>query len=333
MAILSITIPPLGRDVSVRLVRWCKAVGDPVHDQETVGFLQIGSEVFLAEIPSPGSGILTALEASPGDPVRPGQVVGHVNGEAAEPTRPEFVAPLPGPSTTLAEARRVANAANDSGMLASHWQSLGMALVCVLSALFASQRPHAAAFASLSGLGLAYFALSAWATHLRISGQTPGWDLSAMRHRRLWTVLTFIAAASLPVGLAFTEPLASWLAREGRTSADVLKDMLPAIIAVVGCGFFAVGHLKPRNLAIVGLSAVGVALIVLSSTRPLTTEALVMVAAFVTWPVLTFADHDRQIQARREPAAHPLVRPMTPLPTKSLPSKAKSAPLVVLHFR
>ena len=86
MTTLSVTIPPLGRDgVSVRLVRWCKAVGDPVRDEEPIGFLQIGAEVFLAEIPSPGSGVLAALHAFPGDPIRAGQVVGHVHAETAEP--------------------------------------------------------------------------------------------------------------------------------------------------------------------------------------------------------------------------------------------------------
>jgi pyruvate/2-oxoglutarate dehydrogenase complex dihydrolipoamide acyltransferase (E2) component len=337
MATLSVTIPALGRDgLSVRLVRWSKAVGDHVRADEPLGFLQIGTEVFLAEIPSPGSGVLTALHAFPGDPIRAGQVVGHVHTETHEAVRAEaeIVAAHPHPPATSIDTRQAVavHEAAIGGTLAGSWQALAMAAVGVASVLMTNRRPDEPVLALLAGLGLAYFALPAWASYARRSGPAPAWDLSAPRHGRLWTVFTFIAAISLPAGLALTEPLTSWLAREGRTSADVLKDVLPAMVAVVGCSFFAVRQLKPRGPAIVGLAAIGAALIVVSSTRTLTGETLLMLAAFVAWPVLTFAEHDRHVQTQHERGADaPVASPTLPIAPPA--STAKGTPLLVQHVR
>ena len=183
-------------------------------------------------------------------------------------------------------------------------------------------------FACLAGLGLAYFALSgvggspatfrAGARVGPVGRAAPASLDRSHVHRSRQPACRPGAhrAARLVAGAR-----GSYLGRraEGRAASDCCRRRLQLLRR---------RHLKPRGLAIVGLAAVGAALIVLSSTRPLTSEALVMVAAFVAWPVLTFAEHERHVESR--PGDEPRRRPRWPsttarCPLAPPPSSAKSA--------
>lgn len=317
MSGFSVTIPALGRDgVSVQLVRWCKAVGDRVAADEPIGFLQVGTEVFLNEVSSPGAGVLTAIHVFPGDPIRAGQVVAHVQAEVRMPP-PILSQPMPPPDEVApplaVPAEPEASPAATPGTSASWWQGLVAASACLLAVTLTGERADDLGFLVMAALGLGYHAASGTAARHWVTG---------VPARHAWTSLAFVAAAVVPAYLATTQPLAAWLARGGRPSADLWMDVLPTVILTVLGGYLAVDRLKPRGLAIVGLAAIGAALMVLSSTKPLTSDVLVLVAAFVAWPTLTFAEHHRRGGAPLAHASQPSAAP-----------GATRSPLLFQHIR
>ncbi|NTU59385.1 MAG: 2-oxoglutarate dehydrogenase complex dihydrolipoyllysine-residue succinyltransferase [Chlorobiaceae bacterium] len=108
MAIVDVTIPPLSESVAeATMLGWRKKPGDPVSQDETLFEIETDKVVF--EVPSPASGVLTAITAGDGDIVVAGQSVASIDTEAAagevsdapqavqEPVAAPSEAPAPAP--------------------------------------------------------------------------------------------------------------------------------------------------------------------------------------------------------------------------------------------
>jgi pyruvate/2-oxoglutarate dehydrogenase complex dihydrolipoamide acyltransferase (E2) component len=293
MNTVSVTIPPLGRDgVSVQLVSWSKAVGDAVLAAEPLGFLQVDAEAFFAEIPSPSAGVVAALHAFPGDPIRVGQVVAHIQVE--EPGRQAVadLTVLPGVTAPRPVSGGFAPAIHATGPRA--WTGLAVAAACLVAMAVAGPRDDETTVLRTSVLGLAFFALATtapkWWPLLRgLRRVLP----SGFAWHHVWLLVSFVAAAIVPHHMATTQPLAGWFAHSGYNWPDGVGNALPpTVMAVVG-SYLAVNWFKPRGLAAVGLAAIGALLLVFSSTKDLNTQNLLFVGIFVAWPVFAFVEYAR----------------------------------------
>ncbi|HMT08712.1 MAG TPA: hypothetical protein PKA82_11965, partial [Pyrinomonadaceae bacterium] len=79
---VDVVMPQMGESITEGTVsRWLKAVGDTIAKDEAI--LEISTDKVDAEVPSPGAGILLAINVPEGETVEVGTVVAVV-GEAGE---------------------------------------------------------------------------------------------------------------------------------------------------------------------------------------------------------------------------------------------------------
>src|SRR5262245_34861564 len=83
---VDVVMPQMGESITEGTVsKWLKAVGDRVEKDEAI--LEISTDKVDAEVPSPGAGVLLAINTAEGETVEVGTVVAVIGeqGEVAAP--------------------------------------------------------------------------------------------------------------------------------------------------------------------------------------------------------------------------------------------------------
>src|ERR1700754_5009153 len=97
---VSVTLPALGESVTEGTVtRWLKAEGESVEADEPL--LEVSTDKVDTEIPSPASGVLSAIKVAEAETVEVGAelaVIDDVSGAPAQPAAQEQPAPEPQPA-------------------------------------------------------------------------------------------------------------------------------------------------------------------------------------------------------------------------------------------
>jgi pyruvate dehydrogenase E2 component (dihydrolipoyllysine-residue acetyltransferase) len=100
-----VTMPEIGESVTEgTITRWLKQQGDRVEADEPL--FEISTDKVDTEVPSPASGVLTAIKAQEDETVQVGAELAEITAEGAAPAKPSAAKPKPAATAAPAAAER-----------------------------------------------------------------------------------------------------------------------------------------------------------------------------------------------------------------------------------